>query len=127
MGAGRKTTTVTLKEKARYTSTVNGLPASHFSYVKNINVGLTLFLFNYSDRKLHGIFEAASPGKLNINPYGWTSDGTENTPYAAQDKGYCDNDINTRQGQGYSDDIDTDNAEGYCDNDIDTQQGRRIQ
>ncbi|PHU13969.1 hypothetical protein BC332_15174 [Capsicum chinense] len=118
MGAGRKTTTVTLKEKARYTSTVNGstsarnlrkanlgavifgckhftyreclfkqlfgLPASHFSYVKNINVGLTLFLFNYSDRKLHGIFEAASPGKLNINPYGWTSDGTENTPYAAQ-------------------------------------------
>ncbi|KAF3625841.1 hypothetical protein FXO38_26150 [Capsicum annuum] len=90
MGAGRKTTTVTLKEKARYTSTVNGLPASHFSYVKNINVGLTLFLFNYSDRKLHGIFEAASPGKLNINPYGWTSDGTENTPYAAQVREYYD-------------------------------------
>lgn len=52
--------------------------------MKNINIGLTLFLFNYSDRKLHGIFEAASPGQLNINPYAWTSDGTESTPYAAQ-------------------------------------------
>ncbi|XP_049412023.1 uncharacterized protein LOC125875016 [Solanum stenotomum] len=118
MGAGRKTTTVGLKEKSEYTSTVNGstsarnlrkadlgsvifgckhltykecmfkqlfgLPAPHFSYVKNINIGLTLFLFNYSDRKLHGIFEAASPGQLNINPYAWTSDGAESTPYAAQ-------------------------------------------
>ncbi|KAG5600103.1 hypothetical protein H5410_031473 [Solanum commersonii] len=118
MRAGRKTTTVGLKEKSEYTSTVNGstsarnlrkadlgsvifgckhltykecmfkqlfgLPAPHFSYVKNINIGLTLFLFNYSDRKLHGIFEAASPGQLNINPYAWTSDGTESTPYAAQ-------------------------------------------
>ncbi|XP_059301760.1 uncharacterized protein LOC132053658 isoform X2 [Lycium ferocissimum] len=61
-----------------------GLPAPHFSYVKNINIGLTLFLFNYSDRKLHGIFEATSPGQLNINPYGWTSDGDESTPYEAQ-------------------------------------------
>ncbi|TMW90343.1 hypothetical protein EJD97_015878 [Solanum chilense] len=118
MGAGRKTTTVGLNEKSKYTSTVNGstsarnlrksdlgsvifgckhltykecmfkqlfgLPASHFSYVKNISIGLTLFLFNYSDRTLHGIFEAASPGQLNINPYAWTSDGTESTPYAAQ-------------------------------------------
>ncbi|XP_060182382.1 uncharacterized protein LOC132612054, partial [Lycium barbarum] len=61
-----------------------GLPAPHFSDVKNINIGLTLFLFNYSDRKLHGIFEATSPGQLNINPYGWTSDGDESTPYEAQ-------------------------------------------
>ncbi|KAL3837790.1 hypothetical protein ACJIZ3_022381 [Penstemon smallii] len=62
-----------------------GLPVSHFSYVKNIAPGLTLFLFNYSDRTLHGIFEAATPGKMNINPYAWiTSEGTENTPYAAQ-------------------------------------------
>lgn len=60
-----------------------GLPAPHFSYVKNVSVGLPLFLFNYSDRKLHGMFEAASPGQLNIDPCGWTSDGS-NTPYAAQ-------------------------------------------
>ncbi|WKA00701.1 hypothetical protein VitviT2T_019037 [Vitis vinifera] len=61
-----------------------GLPAAHFSYVRNINPGLTLFLFNYSDRKLHGIFEAASPGQMNINPYGWTPDGSQLTPYPAQ-------------------------------------------
>ncbi|KAG9139173.1 hypothetical protein Leryth_024668 [Lithospermum erythrorhizon] len=53
-------------------------------YVKNINPGLPLFLFNYSDRKMHGIFEAASPGQMNINPYAWTSDGSEKTHYPAQ-------------------------------------------
>ncbi|KAL0401138.1 UNVERIFIED_CONTAM: B2 protein [Sesamum latifolium] len=62
-----------------------GLPASHYSYVKNVTPGLPLFLFNYSDRKLHGIFEAASPGQMNINTYAWiTSEGAEITPYAAQ-------------------------------------------
>ncbi|CAA2960492.1 kelch 3 [Olea europaea subsp. europaea] len=61
-----------------------GLPAHHFVYVKNIEPGLPLFLFNYSDRTIHGIFEAASCGQLNINPYAWTSDGSEKTPYPAQ-------------------------------------------
>ncbi|GMI71448.1 hypothetical protein like AT5G01660 [Hibiscus trionum] len=61
-----------------------GLPTQHFSYVKNIDPGLPLFLFNYSDRKLHGIFEAASHGQMNINPYGWTTDGSEKTQYPAQ-------------------------------------------
>lgn len=61
-----------------------GLPAQHFSYVKNIDPGLPLFLFNYSDRKLYGIFEAASPGQMNINPYGWTMDGSQRTFYPAQ-------------------------------------------
>ncbi|KAK8600050.1 hypothetical protein V6N13_060131 [Hibiscus sabdariffa] len=61
-----------------------GLPAPHFSYVKNIDPGLPLFLFNYSERKLHGIFEAASHGQMNINPYGWTTDGSEKTQYPAQ-------------------------------------------
>ncbi|XVF08346.1 hypothetical protein REPUB_Repub06bG0218800 [Reevesia pubescens] len=61
-----------------------GLPAQHFSYVKNIDPGLPLFLFNYSERKLHGIFEAASNGQMNINPYGWTTDGSEKTQYPAQ-------------------------------------------
>ncbi|KAL1816949.1 uncharacterized protein LOC108223676 isoform X2 [Daucus carota subsp. sativus] len=60
-----------------------GLPAPHMSYVKNIDPGLPLFLFNYSTRRLHGIFEAASPGKLNINQYGWT-DGLVKTSYPAQ-------------------------------------------
>ncbi|GMI96412.1 hypothetical protein like AT5G01660 [Hibiscus trionum] len=61
-----------------------GLPAPHISYVKNIDPGLPLFLFNYSDRKLHGIFEAASHGQMNINPYGWTTDGSVKTQYPAQ-------------------------------------------
>ena len=63
---------------------LTGLPAQHFPYVKNIDPGLPLFLFNYSDRKLHGIFEAASSGKMNINPYAWTTDGTERTVFPAQ-------------------------------------------
>lgn len=52
--------------------------------MKNIDSGLPLFLFNYSERKLHGIFEAASSGQMNINPYGWTTDGSERTLYPAQ-------------------------------------------
>ncbi|KAK7339975.1 hypothetical protein VNO77_20665 [Canavalia gladiata] len=61
-----------------------GLPAQHFSYVKNVDPGLPLFLFNYDDKKLHGIFEAASSGKMYIDPYGWTTDGSERTQYPAQ-------------------------------------------
>lgn len=33
-----------------------GLPSLHIAYVNHIEPGLPLFLFNYSDRKLHGIF-----------------------------------------------------------------------
>lgn len=62
----------------------SGLPGQHFSFVKNIDPGLPLFLFNYSDRKLYGIYEAACPGKMNINPYGWTTDGSEKTMFPAQ-------------------------------------------
>ncbi|XP_047334372.1 kelch-like protein 3 [Impatiens glandulifera] len=61
-----------------------GLPAQHFSYVVNIQPCLPLFLFNYSDRKLHGIFEAASFGLMNINPYAWTANGSTKTQYPAQ-------------------------------------------
>uniref|UniRef100_M1BN12 Nucleotide binding protein n=1 Tax=Solanum tuberosum TaxID=4113 RepID=M1BN12_SOLTU len=53
-----------------------GLVASHFSYVKNINPGILLFLFNYNNRELYGIYEAASSGKMNINPYSCTLDGS---------------------------------------------------
>ena len=53
---------------------LTGLPTNHFSYVKNIDPGLPIFLFNYSDRKLHGIFEASSKGKMYIDPYAWIDD-----------------------------------------------------
>ncbi|XP_050203320.1 uncharacterized protein LOC126688246 isoform X2 [Mercurialis annua] len=61
-----------------------GLPTPHFLYVKNIDPGLPLFLFNYDDKKLHGIFEAASSGQMYINPYGWTTDGSCRTQYPSQ-------------------------------------------
>ncbi|XP_048127187.1 kelch-like protein 3 isoform X2 [Rhodamnia argentea] len=61
-----------------------GLPSSHIAYVNHIEPGLPLFLFNYSDRKLHGIFEAASRGQMNIDPYCWSTDVLEKTPYPAQ-------------------------------------------
>lgn len=56
----------------------------HYSYIRNIDPGLPLFLFNYSDRQMHGIFEAAGPGQTNIDPYAWSDDGTARTPYPAQ-------------------------------------------
>ncbi|CAN0927887.1 Kelch-like protein 5 [Linum grandiflorum] len=61
-----------------------GLPGPHIAYVKNIDPGLPLFLFNYSDKKLHGIFEAVCPGQMNIDPYGWSNNGSEKTQYPAQ-------------------------------------------
>lgn len=61
-----------------------GLPGQHFSYVQNIEPGVSLFLFNYSDRKLYGIFEAEGRGQLNIDPYGWSANGSERTKYPAQ-------------------------------------------
>ncbi|KAJ9539880.1 hypothetical protein OSB04_026386 [Centaurea solstitialis] len=61
-----------------------GLPALHYSYIKNITEGLPLFLFNYSDRKLHGIFEAASHGQMNIDRYAWVTDEDGYTSYPAQ-------------------------------------------
>lgn len=61
-----------------------GLPGQHFSYVQNIEPGISLFLFNYSDRKLYGIFEAVGHGQWNIDPYGWSADGSERTKYPAQ-------------------------------------------
>ncbi|XP_020080324.1 kelch-like protein 20 [Ananas comosus] len=61
-----------------------GLPSNHSPYVKNIEPGLPLFLFNYSDKKLHGVFEAACHGQMCIDPYAWTKDGAEKTKYPAQ-------------------------------------------
>ncbi|EOA29651.1 hypothetical protein CARUB_v10015153mg [Capsella rubella] len=72
--------------KECYAKNLFGLPAPHMAYIKNIDPGLTLFLFNYSDRTLHGIFEAASEGKLNIDPKAWSPNGSDPSPYPAQVK-----------------------------------------
>lgn len=67
----------------------SGLPAAHFSYVRNVYPCLQLFLFNYSNRELHGIFEAASQGQRYLDSSAWTSgeptcEKSELTPYPAQ-------------------------------------------
>ncbi|KAK1428014.1 hypothetical protein QVD17_16832 [Tagetes erecta] len=61
-----------------------GLPKEHLEYVEKIDPGLPLFLLNYDDRKLHGVFEAASHGQRDIDPYAWTCEGKQKTPFAAQ-------------------------------------------
>ncbi|WVZ72407.1 hypothetical protein U9M48_020873 [Paspalum notatum var. saurae] len=61
-----------------------GLPSGHFSYVKNVKPGMPLFLFNYSDRKMHGIFEAACAGQLNIDQFAWSDGGRIKTQFPAQ-------------------------------------------
>ncbi|KAF3333601.1 B2 protein [Carex littledalei] len=60
------------------------MPPMHNLYVRNIQAGLPLFLFNYSDRQLHGIFEAAGPGQMNIDLYAWSNNKSVKTPYPAQ-------------------------------------------
>lgn len=53
--------------------------------MKKIDCGLPLFLFNYTDRKLHGIFEASSTGKMYIDPYAWINDDySDETQFPAQ-------------------------------------------
>ena len=61
-----------------------GLPSGHFKYVKNVKPSMPLFLFNYSDRKMHGIFEAACAGQLNIDQFAWSDDGRIKTQFPAQ-------------------------------------------
>jgi hypothetical protein len=63
-----------------------GLPSQHFRYVKHIEAGMPLFLFNYGERKMHGIFEATGDGALNINPNAWQTDKTSRTQFPAQVK-----------------------------------------
>ncbi|KAI4326804.1 hypothetical protein L6164_019335 [Bauhinia variegata] len=48
-----------------------GLPPRYRDSVRAITPGLPLFLYNYSNHQLHGIFEAASFGGTNIDPSAW--------------------------------------------------------
>ncbi|KAI0498670.1 hypothetical protein KFK09_019560 [Dendrobium nobile] len=61
-----------------------GLPAPHFSYVRNIGPGLPIFHYNYSDHELHGIYESVSHGQMYIDAYAWTEGGAERTAFPAQ-------------------------------------------
>ncbi|KAL3745357.1 hypothetical protein ACJRO7_014458 [Eucalyptus globulus] len=72
--------------KECYAKKLFGLPRLHYAYIKKIEPGSALFLFNYSDRKLHGVFEATSGGQMNIDIRAWTKEPSEETPYPAQVK-----------------------------------------
>lgn len=61
-----------------------GLPASHISYVKNVEPGLPVFLFNASNRLIYGIFEATSHGQMSIDEFAWTESGEGKTKFPAQ-------------------------------------------
>ena len=45
---------------------VFSLALEYQSFVTNVRKGMPLFLFDYTLRKLYGVFEAASDGGLNI-------------------------------------------------------------
>ncbi|KAL2621380.1 hypothetical protein R1flu_001585 [Riccia fluitans] len=61
-----------------------GLPGPHFSYVRAIRRGMLVFLFNYSNRKLYGVFVAVTAGEQNIDPYAWTDGALSKTRFPAQ-------------------------------------------
>lgn len=46
---------------------------------------MPIFLFNYSDKLMHGIFQAECQGQLDISPHGWTGgSATKRTDFPAQ-------------------------------------------
>ncbi|XP_002973471.2 uncharacterized protein LOC9641891 [Selaginella moellendorffii] len=61
-----------------------GLPRPHIAYVQHIDAGMPLFLFNYDDRSLHGVFAATGKGALSIDPHAWSPNGSAPTKYPCQ-------------------------------------------
>ncbi|XP_019159967.1 PREDICTED: uncharacterized protein LOC109156567 [Ipomoea nil] len=54
---------------------VFGLPLSSANFVKNVKAGMFLFLFEYEQRNLYGVFKATSDGGMNIIPQAYRSLG----------------------------------------------------
>ncbi|KAF3436941.1 hypothetical protein FNV43_RR19694 [Rhamnella rubrinervis] len=52
-----------------------GLPSSYADFVREVKTGMILFLFEYENRKLYGVFEASSDGEMNIVPHAFSSTG----------------------------------------------------
>eukprot|EP00250_Pteridium_aquilinum_P017208 c23509_g1_i3 orf=2032-3804(-) len=48
-----------------------GMSGDYEDCVRHIRKGMPLFLFNYSNRRLYGVFEAASEGGYNLDPLAW--------------------------------------------------------
>ena len=54
---------------------VFGLPPEYGPFVANVKQGMPLFLFDYTFRKLYGVFEAASDGSMDISRTTFRSTG----------------------------------------------------
>ncbi|KAJ1377772.1 Development/cell death domain [Sesbania bispinosa] len=52
-----------------------GLPGSFSGFVQRVKAGMILFLFEFEERKLYGVFKAISDGTMNIVPHAYTSSG----------------------------------------------------
>lgn len=62
-----------------------GLPFAQMKVVKALQpCKSALFLFNMSDRRLHGLFHASSPGNANINRDAWNKGNSNSSPFPAQ-------------------------------------------
>ncbi|XP_015696554.1 uncharacterized protein LOC102711377 [Oryza brachyantha] len=56
-----------------FRTNIFGLPIEYQRFVENIREGMPLFLFDHAERKLYGVFEAASDGGLNIDRSAFSS------------------------------------------------------
>ncbi|KAF5190423.1 B2 protein [Thalictrum thalictroides] len=54
-----------------------GLPPSQANFVKRVKSGMMLFLFEFEERKLYGVFQAVSDGAMNIVPNAFKSSGKQ--------------------------------------------------
>lgn len=54
-----------------------GLPSSQAEFVKNVKSGMFLFLFEYEERKLYGVFEAVCDGAMNSVPHAFSESGNK--------------------------------------------------
>lgn len=52
-----------------------GLPSTYADFVREVKAGMILFLFEYENRKLYGVFEASCDGGMNIVPNAFGSSG----------------------------------------------------
>lgn len=52
-----------------------GLPHAFAEFVKEVKAGIILFLSEYEQKKLHGVFWAVSVGRINIAPRAYHSTG----------------------------------------------------
>ncbi|CAL5375072.1 unnamed protein product [Camellia sinensis] len=52
-----------------------GLPRAFVDFVKEVKAGMVLFLFEFEQRKLYGVFQAVTDGSMNIVPHAYRSTG----------------------------------------------------